>query len=960
MLPFSCGRAPQAEPDPQIFKAPPAQYGVHAWWHWIDGAVTREGITKDLEAMAEQGITEAVVFSLSLYEAWHAVNPVYRRAGAEHPVVFGSEEWYGMLRWALSEAGRLGMKLGVHNCDGWSTTAGPWITPELSMKKITWSALTLPGGTEADLLLPAPEAAMGFYRDVAVIACKTGDRCIRTEDIADLTGRMDAQGRLKWNVPEGNWKVIRFGYTTTGETNHPASDAGRGLECDKMDTVALKLHFEQFPAKVVRVAGEFPGTLDYLFVDSWECAFQTWTGGFEDVFRQQRGYSMIPYLAVLCGDTVESRQATEGFLHDYRQTLAALVGERYYAFYRRLCDRHRVRFMAEAIYGGEAYPPLDVLKSNTCSVHPMTEFWAQSRRETQIVYHPSDASSRSLPFHSGAVYGNRLLSAEAFTGFARYLETPWMLKSIGDRALCGGINQLVLHSYVHQPDERKPGLTLGEYGLAFNRHVPWFRDAHAWTAYLRRCQYVLQESDPFAEVLQWLGDGAYQQAPATEMDQTATGIPYHLCNTDILLHHARVCNGRILLDNGQSYKLLILPDDDRIAPESLLCIERLVREGATVYGRKPSQPRSLPNGEQSAARIREAADRIWGDALSGIHSCGKGKAITGLSLSQALEAAGVKPDFKQTAGTGTAGLLYFHKTTATKQLFFVVNQEDREADAECDFRVAGAGVQIWDPETGDVRTAGIHAEEEGYTKVPLHLGRRQALFVVFSGRPEPHVTKAVRDGKPCFPQTDGAGGHLPDVVRKDGRLTVTADEAGTYELTADNGDVFTVRTAGRQSLPLAEVAITVRMDTLSVDLPADRLEWLSRHADPRVRYFSGTARYTVTFKLPEENRLPCSLDIGDFSATCAVTLNGYSLGTLVFPGRRLAVDPRLLQAENVLTLDVSSNWRNRLTGAALSGDAGDLYTTAAGTLPDGDTPPENTGINGQIRLLISPPAERDR
>lgn len=905
----SCNRDATQVLDPQVFRQPPAQYGVHTWWHWIDGAISKDGITKDLETMKEQGILTATLFNLSLYEAWQSSNPVYKPATMVKPAVFRSDEWFEMFRWALSESRRLGIKIGIHNCDGWSSTGGPWITPEYSMKKTVFATLTVDGGKQLETVLPQPEQQQDFYRDIALVACKIEHGSVaKTGNVINLTGKMDDRGKLAWDAPEGKWKIIRFGYTTTGETNHPASNAGRGLECDKMDTAALQLHFDHFPSEVVRAAADFPDVFDYLFVDSWECGLQTWTSGFDTEFLKRRGYSLFPYIAALCGDVVENPQVTECFLYDYRKTISELIEERYYAQYRRLCDRHNIRFKAEPIYGGTYYPPLDVLKCNTYAVNPMWEFWSQGRHENGVRYRPVNEIARRLPIHAAAVYGNRVVSAEAFTGFAKFMDDPWSLKLFGDHAFCAGVNQLVLHSNVHQPDDNPPGITLGEYGLAFNRFVPWFKqDASAWMTYLSRCQYLLQKSEPFAEVLVWLGDAVYQTELATEMNKQIMGTPYHLCNTDIL-SRMQVRNGHIIIpDNEQSYRLLILPDNDRIAPASLQYIEKLVREGATVYGRKPESPYSLLHFDEEKDKIQATAGKMWGnEAGQHLHSYGKGKVMdNNISLSQALAEVGVAPDFIQPEKE--IPLLYYHKTAADRHLYFVVNQEDEPVNVECSVHLSADGLELWNPETGEVSRL-PHSEATGYAKVSLPLDKRQAVFIVSGCR-----TK--------------------------------------------NYDTPVEQTAPRQLVALKDMNIRVQLDTPEpVSLTLDRLEWLNEQDDPRFNYFSGTAHYAITFNIAATDlpHHPVFLDLGDFASTCSVNLNGHNLGKFVFPGRLIKVDADILQSENLLKVDVSNNLCNSIIGNRIQyGKQGKLTTTAPDyILPDKEVPPAKMGLNGEISINI--------
>ena len=151
--------------------------------------------------------------------------------------------------------------------------------------------------------------------------------------------------------------------------------------------------------------------------------------------------------------------------------------------------------------------PVDILKSNSYLDVPMFEFWAGVNKETGFIdYEPVTNTTFAIPVHAAALYGKQIVAAEAYTGEANYSESPWDLKLIGDRAFCTGINQMVLHSYVHQPFEKKPGITLGGNGQSFNRHNPWWEFSSQWFTYHARAQYMLQQGVPAADILYFTGD----------------------------------------------------------------------------------------------------------------------------------------------------------------------------------------------------------------------------------------------------------------------------------------------------------------------------------------------------------------------------------------------------------------------------------------------------------------------
>ncbi len=149
-----------ANPNAAEFKHPPMRYRPKTWWHWFNGNVSRDGIRRDLQSMADMGIGGAEVFHLGeRYERFRG------------PVRFNSPEWFDTWRFVLETAQPLGLEMGIHNCDGWSQSGGPWVTPASSMKQLVWTLTDAEGSGEAQsIALPQPEAVLDWYEDIAVVA----------------------------------------------------------------------------------------------------------------------------------------------------------------------------------------------------------------------------------------------------------------------------------------------------------------------------------------------------------------------------------------------------------------------------------------------------------------------------------------------------------------------------------------------------------------------------------------------------------------------------------------------------------------------------------------------------------------------------------------------------------------------------------------------------------------------
>ncbi|HZF65910.1 MAG TPA: glycosyl hydrolase [Chitinophagaceae bacterium] len=1073
----------------QHFLKPPGAVKIHAWWHWVDNAITKEGITRDLESMKQQGVVQATILNVSLFK---------QKDFGVKQVRFNSPEWYDMFEWALKEANRLGMFIGAHNCDGWSSSGGPWITPEKSMKQYTWTKTLLKGGGKKTVTLSVPHAQHNFYRDVAVVAYKSSEQqnsfqaakpTLRFNDTAhvnflydgspvsavsmkrgdavlisfpkefsadkivihprrqfmwsamssfkskfqllssadgksfkkvqdieltglnrsmataipatksklfklvlndisnldpwidymvaevellkgderpsyapaishhlektvsvksgnrdafdliasgkqnnliadenaviDISGMMDKNGTLNWHAPAGNWNIIRFGYTTTGAINAPATEEGTGLECDKMDSDALDLHFNSFSKKLIEQAGNYAGnTFKFLLVDSWECGYQNWTDLMPKRFKELRGYDLTSWIPVLCGETIANSEQSDAFLYDFRKTIAELIEHNYYERFRELCHKNKVEFHSEVIYGDANYPPLDVLKSNSYIDLPMYEFWAGPNQQSLLNYRPSARAEANFPVYSSVLYNKPVIAAEAYTGYAHYSESPWDLKSFGDRAFSSGINQMILHSYVHQPFEKKPGLTLGGFAAHFNRHTPWWQYSSSWMDYQSRIQYVLQQGEMSADVLYYLGDQLPQFIENQAVNSLPPGYRVNACNYDVLKNKATVKGGEIRIGNNQSYKILVLQEDGAMELETLQRIGAMIDSGALVFGAKPSRMLSLHGVKNSSGEFQQLADKIWGTAKDKNENIyGKGKVVWGRSLSQVLIEMKLTPAFS-TGLPDTLNLMYLHKKLGEQDVFFVANQQDRALTREFVFRTRGKVPEIWDPMNGVFLKPMLYKNDKGQIRIPLTLKNREALMFIFSGNSEEeHFEQLIAGGQTIFPskQMFDTSVTLPGIRFANNRYSVVASNNTGYTLFTNTGKKVLSRRTTATAFNVNEINGTISFHAdYSSNLPTvniTSLKPLNEFEDPSIKYFSGVAEYKVSFKSPVKINSSDSvfLCLGDIEAAAELWLNGQLLGTVWSPTQTFDVS-RLLKPTNQLQVKVATTYRNRILG----------------------------------------------
>jgi len=739
------------------FATPPNSARPWVYWFWLSGNITSNGITADLQAMKRVGIGGVLIMEVD-------------QGAPNGPAAFMGQNWRALFHHAVKEAERLGLQLNMNNDAGWNGSGGPWIKPEESMQKVVWSETTVDGPKQFAGPLAQPKATAGFYRDIAVqafptsgsfridqIKAKAGyevggvgaavptnlppEMIINLAQVIDLSNKVGADGRLAWEVPPGQWTVLRFGHASTGVENAPAPASGRGLECDKLSKKGIEANFAGMMAKLIADSGKSAGgTLVATHIDSWENGSQNWTAEMRDEFRRRRGYDMTPFLPVFTGRVVGSLEISERFLWDLRQTISDLVVENYAGHMRELANQRGLKLSIEA-YGG----PCDDLPYAGRADEPMCEFWMgggafQTCKEMASAAH---------------IYGKPILGAEAFTAAdqERWLEHPGSIKSLGDRAFCDGINRFVFHRYALQPwENRNPGMTMGPWGLHYERTQTWWDWSKPWHEYLARCQFMLRQGLFVADIC-YLQPEASPQASA---NHPRLGYDYDNCSAEVLMTRMSVKDGRLVLPDGMSYRVLVLHERTPMTPELLAKIRDLVRDGATVIGARPVKSPSLRNFPACDAEVQRISSEVWADCDGGAvksRQFGKGKVACGISPEKFLTESGVPTDF-----TSSARLNYIHRSTGSAEIYFVANPQNYSITSETTFRVSGQRPEFWWPETGRIEPAAVYRDDGSRTTVCLALSPSESVFVLFrkSSKGADAIVTMSSNGKQLFPSTEPA------------------------------------------------------------------------------------------------------------------------------------------------------------------------------------------------------------
>jgi hypothetical protein len=864
---------------------------------------SKEGITKDLEAMKAEGMGGATIFNLtSAVQESH-----YPTMNNPWPwQTYRSPAYWEALQHAAAEADRLGLEIGLHNTVGYSTTGGPWIDEERSMQRLVWSDTTVTGGQPLSLSLNAPALVadegwgntgrkISFYKDIVVLAVPADQTRIIQEEVLNLTERYDPATGLKWNCPSGIWTIYRIGHASTGRPPHPIPDdlLGKVLEADKMSSEQSRFHWDQVIHPVKVHLGPYIGkSFKHMLIDSYEAGNQNWTPEFREEFIKLKGYDLIPWLATFSQTVgtekdskdrriLESEEQTHRFDWDYRDVISQLFYEKGWKTGKQKLVAANLQLQYEPYDG-----PFNTAQGVALADLPMAEFWTAG----------IGGISPQVPAAARAA-GKTVVGAEAFTGrpeVSQFTEDPAFLKATADRVFSQGINRMILHHWVHQPfdDKYQPGMGMGWWGTHFGRHQTWFEPGKAFFRYLARCQAMLQ----------------YGEQPADYFCvDKLQGFADLISMKDFLDQKISVKNGNLVLPSGRSYPLMVF-SDSLMLPETARKIKELVASGAIVVSPKPLRSPSLQNFPECDSELGKTAGEVWGSGVQSIF--GKGFIFT--KLEDAMKKAGITPDFIVGKAADHSNIRIAHRTSPDADIYFVANLAEIRQNIEVSFRIFGKQPELWQAEDGAISGAHVWSEKEGRTTVELNLKGTQSVFVVFR-KPAPNSDHLVS----VLVSDSTANWSL--MTDKNGNAIFRTPEALEATVFYSSGKQKTINTHPGLSIGITgswKVQFVPKTDS-AFDMDFPELIDFSKHNNSKVNYFAGTATYQKTINLEPEvlkKGQKIMLDLGELNDITEVKVNGKNLGVLWYPPYSADITEALMKGENKLEIAVTNNWANRLIG----------------------------------------------
>ncbi len=725
---------------------------------------------------------------------------------------------------------------------------------------------------------------------------------VSLNDVVNLTDKMNKDGSLNWIVPEGEWKIIRYGYSLLGIINHPASPEATGLEVDKLDPVAIKKYFTNYLNQYKDATGGLMGEkggLQYMITDSWEAGAQNWTARLPEEFRKRRGYDIIPWMPVLTGQIIKSAKASEQFLFDFRKTLSEMVVEYHYDGLTEILKEYGMKRYSESHENGRALIADGMDVKRTAHI-PMSACWTEPIMGKDMTVYEADLRESASVAH---IYGQNIVAAESFTSLGlfnrAYSYCPEKLKPTADLELANGLNRFVIHTSVHQPsDDKFPGVSLDPFGQWFTRHETWAEQAKPWIDYLARSSYMLQQGKFVADIAYYYGeDNNITSLFGKKLPSIPEGYNYDFINTDALVNLLSVKDEKLVTPSGMSYQLLVLDSSAvNMTLPVLRKIEKLVKGGAVICGIKPLKTPSLADDQEEFDRV---VNQIW--------NSGNSKVFTGKTIKEVLSHMGVAPDFTYKKTGSNTELLCVHRESSDLDIYWINSRSNKSQNSEVSFRIEGKVPEIWHPETGKIEDASYLIEDHR-TNVSLNLKPNDALFIVFRKK-----TKATNNKLP----------------NKNERLLTELEGAWGVTFQPQRG---------------APVQKTFEF-----------LQSWTNCSEKGIKYFSGTATYKKKIFIEKDslnNGSQAILDLGKVENLAEVVINGKSLGVLWKKPFQIDISKALKGGDNIIEIKVTNVWVNRLIGDEQT-DVEKKITYSTMTYYKEKSRLKKSGLLGPVKIMTS-------
>ncbi|MEN8880174.1 MAG: glycosyl hydrolase [Polaribacter sp.] len=735
---------------------------------------------------------------------------------------------------------------------------------------------------------------------------------IDANKIINLTDKLTTDGKLTWDVPQGNWTIVRFGHINMRLTNKPAVPEATGWESSKLDKIAIENHLKNgMIGDLIKPGGPIgDGKLQGLLIDSWESHVPTWTVNSEDLFKEfetRRGYSMKKYLPATMGFIVDDANTTTKFLRDVRQTMDDVFIDNFFTHFATIAHEMGADVYTEGA-GGEVLP-IDPMRYYGVSDIPMTEFWYPKS--------PSAQNEYAKPIYNAAsavhLYNKPKLAAEACTQVGvKWNEHPFSVKYLIDYNFAKGVNHLVFHTFSHTPQtDVFPGSSFGgNIGFPLVRQQTWWKYMPDWIEYLSRNQYVLQQGEYVADVLRYYGD--HFDRPPFDLDYFPKGYRFDYLNEEILQEKLSIKDGKIHVKNGGDYKIITLRDSESMLLSTLKKLKELVLEGAVILGDKPKDSPSLMDDKNDLEELKSIVEALWGNSKNGVKQVGKGKVYWGKTLEEVLKEEKIDKDV---IVPENLNISWIHREIEDAHIYFVASKDENPVDVSLSFRMKNLTPQIWDAFKGNQQYAKIWKAKDDRTNVVLSLPKNGSKIIVFSKSDKKPIASKVTLNDETILDTK-TGWYQIHKTKKYPKLTWNKNKFSA----SLSGD-YIFHQEGNEDIKSSFIKEKTLQNNwkLSFDkgwdnpesIQIDELKSLTKLNNDAVKHYSGTITYTKSIDVKEIGNTTI-LDLGDVANIAEVWCNGKKVDVKWAPPFEFDISKEIKKGKNKLEIKVTNTWRNQL------------------------------------------------
>ena len=919
------------------FQNPPASAKPKVYWWCLNGNIDTVRAKEELLAMKNAGIGGFDFFEIGARRGDTMIKP---------GPAFLSDESLKIIKFVVDEAGKLGLEMGFNVASSWNA-GGSWTLPKNAGKSLYHSKLKIAGGSGVQKIkVPFPEISFPkaslvggtglpmvpfqangrpvYYEDVAILAIPANTKnSLDTNKIINVTGLFDpATDMLDWKVPSGEWEILRYVSSNSGQEVVLPSTYSAGLAIDHFDSTAVRIHLEYVINRLQSVLGNLRNSpLKTLYLASYEARGFVWTSTFPSAFKRINGYDIDKFLPSLFTPDMYDPETIKKVQRDFKRTLSELFVNNLYKQAKEISNQYGLKINSEA--GGPGYPlynaPAEPLSALGAIDVPRGEFWVN---KTSGNYTYKDNNGKEIPLFpvtkevaaASHIYNRGIVEMEAFTSFQHWQEGPFDLKPFGDRAFGEGMNRVVVHGFSHNPAGTGfPGIVY-HAGTHYNDKRVWWPKIKPFNEYLTRVSYILQEAAFASDVLFYYGDKIPNAGtPKNTHFVVGPGYDYEIINTEVLVNDLKVRNGKLVLSNGATFSILALENEDDINPAVLKKLNELSRQGAMIVGAKPKKVANLRSELNKGGKGEALINQLWTTVTepAKLRIDKKGKIYDGIQPSEILKALNVPPDI--TYSDKDSWLLDFvHYRKGDLDFYFISNTSNQWVSREVGFRQQSKVPELWNPMNGEVVAVPVYNQQGKYINIPLTLAPYGSYFVVFKKAvgAAPYSNVSLSGQNPAMMQFSNNG----ILFLNDGSFELKT-KSGSKQV-ENRHQVQTISGAWNLSFTKGWGAPE------SVVLP-ELVSW-TENENRGIKYYSGIGTYTKTFRydgdLPSLRDQKIFLDLGDLSKVAEVWLNGHPLGITWAKPFKYDITKFIKNGDNQLKVEVANVWSNRLTGDALTGE----------------------------------------